>query len=413
MPLATIEEAVRDLRAGKFLILVDDEDRENEGDLAIAAEMVTPEAIAFMAKHARGLICIPMTRQRLDDLQIPMMVHDQDNSSQFGTAFTVSVEARRGVTTGISAYDRCATIKTLVDPGTKPHDISRPGHMFPLRARDGGVLVRAGQTEGIVDLCKLAGLMPAGVICEIMGDDGRMHRMPELEKFSREHGIKVVSIAQIIEYRRKHEKLIERVAETNLPSKYGKFKAYAYRSVVDGGQHVALALGDVADGSPILVRVHSECLTGDVFGSMRCDCGDQLQMALRAIQQEGKGILIYIKQEGRGIGLHNKLKAYALQDGGLDTVDANLALGFPADLRDYGIGAQILVDLGVKDMKLMTNNPRKIVGLEGYGLRVVDRMPIVAPPTPENIRYLEAKRDKLGHIMPGVSPLAEWNVEKE
>ena len=411
MPLATIEQVLEDFKQGKAVILVDDEDRENEGDLAVAAEKVTPEAINFMAKYGKGLICIGMMAERLDELQIPMMVQDADNTATFGTAFTVSVEAKRGVTTGISAHDRAATVQALIDPNTKPHDLARPGHMFPLRAKEGGVLVRAGQTEAASDLARLAGLYPAAVICEVMSDDGTMARMPALEEFSARHEVKIISVAQIIQHRRRHEKLVERVAETILPSKFGRFKAYAYRSTVDPDQHLALVLGDVTTGEPVLVRVHSECLTGDVFGSFRCDCGDQIQMALRAIDQAGKGVLIYIRQEGRGMGLHNKLKAYALQDDGLDTVEANLALGFPADLRHYGIGAQILVDLGIKEMLLMTNNPRKIVGLEGYGLHVADRVPIIAPPNPDNIRYLETKRDKLGHIMPGVAPLAEWNLE--
>ncbi len=411
MPLATIDQATEDLRQGKFVVLVDDEDRENEGDLTIAAEKVTPEAVNFMAKYGRGLICIAMTGERLDQLKVPMMVQDLDNTSQYGTAFTVSVEAREGTTTGISAHDRAATIKALIDSDTRPEDLVRPGHMFPLRARDGGVLVRAGQTEASVDLATLAGMYPSGVICEIMSEDGTMSRMPQLEAFSQEHGISIVSVAQIIQYRRLHEKLVERVADTRLPTIYGPFRCYGYRSAVDADQHIALVLGDVDRGDPVLVRVHSECLTGDVFGSFRCDCGDQLQMAMRQIQQAGTGVLVYIRQEGRGMGLHNKLRAYALQDSGMDTVEANLALGFEADLRDYGIGAQILVDLGIKNMRLMTNNPRKIVGLEGYGLRVVDRVSIVPPPNPDNIRYLETKRDKLGHIMPGVSPLAEWNVE--
>ena len=400
MPLSTIEDALVDIKAGRFVILVDDEDRENEGDLAIAADRVTPEAINFMAKYGKGLICIAMTGERLDELQIPMMVKDEDNTATFGTAFTVSVEAKRGVTTGISAHDRAATVQALVDPETTPHDLARPGHMFPLRAREGGVLVRAGQTEAALDMARLAGLYPAGVICEIMSEDGTMSRMPALEKFAAEHNIKIVTVADIIKHRRIHEKLVERVTETNLPTKYGQFRVYAYRSTVDPDEHLALVLGDVSTGEPVLVRVHSECLTGDVFGSFRCDCGDQIQMALRAIYQAGKGVLVYIRQEGRGLGLHNKLRAYALQDNGLDTVEANLALGFPADLRHYGIGAQILVDLGIKNMRYMTNNPKKIVGLEGYGLVVVDRVPIVASPNPDNIRYLETKRDKLGHIMP-------------
>lgn len=411
MPLSTIDEALADIRQGKFVIIVDDEDRENEGDLAIAAEKVTPSAINFMATYGRGLICTALTGQRLDQLKIPMMVQELDNKSKYGTAFTVTVEARRGTTTGISAADRAATVQALVDPATRPEDLVKPGHMFPLRARDGGVLVRAGQTEAVVDLARLAGLEPAGVICEIMHGDGTMARMPQLEEFSRQHGVKIVSVAQLIHYRRIHEKLVERVVETRLPTRYGLFQCIGYRSAVDRDQHVALVLGDVGNGDPVLVRVHSECLTGDVFGSLRCDCGDQVQMALRSIQHAGRGALIYIRQEGRGLGLHNKLRAYALQDTGLDTVEANLALGFAADLRDYGIGAQILVDLGIKDMRLMTNNPRKIVGLEGYGLRVVDRVPIIVPPNPDNIRYLETKRDKLGHIIPGMVSRSEWNLD--
>ncbi len=413
MPLASIEQALDDLRRGRIIILVDDEDRENEGDLVMAAEAVTPEAINFMAKFGKGLICAPLEGDRLDQLQISMMVPDSENTAALGTAFTVSVEAKHGTTTGISAHDRATTIQALVDPATRPIDLSKPGHIFPLRAREGGVLVRAGQTEGSVDLCRLAGLQPAGVICEIMSQDGTMARLPELEEFAIEHDLKIVSVEQIIAYRRRHEKLVERVTETAMPTKFGRFTAYAYQSAVDHDQHVVLVQGDISDGEPVLVRVHSECLTGDVFGSFRCDCGDQVQMALRAIAQAQRGVLVYIRQEGRGIGLHNKLKAYALQDDGLDTVEANLALGFAPDLRDYGIGAQILVDLGVKEMRLMTNNPRKIVGLEGYGLRVVDRVPVVAPPNPDNIRYLETKRDKMGHIMPGVAPLAEWLVDEE
>ena len=411
MPFASVEEALEELRSGRFLIIVDDEDRENEGDLALATDKVTPEAINFMAKNGKGLICVPMTGERLDELKIPMMVHDMENTSPLGTAFTVSVEAKRGVTTGISAFDRAATVSALIDPQTAPQDLARPGHIFPLRAKEGGVLVRAGQTEAMVDLARMAGLYPAGVICEIMSNDGTMARLPELERFSARHGVKIVSVAQIIQHRRLHEKLIERVAETKLPTKYGRFTAYAYSSTVGPDLHVALVRGDVAAKEPVLVRVHSECLTGDVFGSFRCDCGDQIQMALRAIDQAGRGVLVYIRQEGRGMGLKNKLKAYALQDDGLDTVEANLALGFPADLREYGIGAQILVDLGVRDMILITNNPRKIVGLEGYGMRVVDRVPVIAPPNPDNIRYLETKRDKLGHIMPGVFSLEDWADE--
>ncbi len=397
MPLTTIEEAIAELKAGKFVIIIDDEDRENEGDLAIAAEKVTPEAINFMARYGRGLICISMTAQRLDELKIPMMV--QDNTSQFGTAFTVSVEAKKKVTTGISAHDRSATIRTLVDPATRPDDLARPGHTFPLRARDGGVLVRAGQTEAVVDLARLAGMYPAGAICEVMNEDGTMARLPQLKVMAEHHGIKIVSVSDLIAYRRRHEKLVERVAQAKLPTRYGDFTAYAYKSSIDPDEHVALVMGDVNTGEPILVRVHSECLTGDVFGSRRCDCGDQVGLAMQAIAKEGKGVFLYMRQEGRGIGLHNKLKAYALQDKGLDTVEANVELGFAPDLRDYGIGAQILADLGLRRVKLLTNNPRKVVGLEGYGLEVVDRVPIVTQGNKHNITYLETKRDKMGHLL--------------
>jgi 3,4-dihydroxy 2-butanone 4-phosphate synthase/GTP cyclohydrolase II len=401
MPLATIEEALENIKAGRFVIIVDDEDRENEGDLAMAAEKVTPEAIDFMAKYARGLICIPLTGKRLEELQIPMMV--QENTALLGTAFTVSVDARYGVTTGISAYDRCTTIKTIVNPNAKPSDLVRPGHMFPLKAREGGVLVRAGQTEAIVDLARLAGLYPAGVICEIMSDDGTMARMPELERFSAKHNIKIISVAQIIAYRRRHEKLVERVAQARLPTKFGEFAMVAYKSVVDPEPHVALVKGEVATDLPVLVRVHSECLTGDVFGSLRCDCGDQIALALQAISQEGRGVFLYMRQEGRGMGLTNKVRAYALQDQGMDTVEANKALGFAPDLRDYGIGAQILADLGVKNMRLLTNNPKKVVGVEAYGLHVLEQVPIMAPPRQENRHYLETKRTKLGHLI-DISP---------
>jgi len=399
MGLATIHEALEDVRAGKFVIIVDDEDRENEGDLTMAAEKVTPEAINFMAKYGRGLICVPMTGARLDVLRIPMMVPEESNTASFGTAFTVSVEARHRVTTGISAFDRAATVKTLIDPATKPEDIAMPGHMFPLKAREGGVLVRAGQTEAIVDLAKLAGLYPAGVICEVMNEDGTMARMPQLEVFSREHGIKIISVAQLIEHRRRYEKLVRRVAEAQLPTKFGDFVAIAYRSAIDADEHVALVRGDLAAGGPVLVRVHSECLTGDVFHSLRCDCGEQMELALQMIADDGRGVLLYMRQEGRGIGLHNKIKAYSLQDKGLDTVEANEKLGFPPDLRDYGIGAQILVDLGIQELRLLTNNPRKVVGLEGYGLKVVERLPIVVEPHPKNVRYLETKQKKMGHLI--------------
>ncbi len=397
MALATIPEAIEDIKAGKFLIIVDDEGRENEGDLVIAAEKVTPEVINFMAKHARGLICIAMTADRLDELKIPMMV--QDNTSKFSSPFTVSVEARHKVSTGISAHDRSATVRALIDPVTKPEDIARPGHMFPLRARDGGVLVRAGHTESAVDLAKAAGLYPAGVICEIMNEDGTMARVPELEKTADKYGIKMISVAQIIAHRRRHEKLILRVAEARLPTRFGDFLAIAYRSAIDPDEHVALVKGDLNGDKPVLVRVHSECLTGDVFHSMRCDCGEQIDLAMKAIADEGRGIFLYMRQEGRGIGLHNKIRAYALQDQGLDTVEANEALGFGSDLRDYGIGAQILADLGVRKIRLLTNNPRKVIGLEGYGLQVVETVPIICKPNPQNVKYLETKRKKMGHLI--------------
>lgn len=397
MTLATIQEAVEDIRAGKFLIIVDDEGRENEGDLAIAAEKVTPQAINFMARYGRGLICIAMTGERLDDLRIPMMVHD--NTSKFASPFTVSVEAKHDVTTGISARDRALTVKALIEPATKPDDISRPGHMFPLRARDGGVLVRAGHTEAVVDLVKIAGLYPSGVICEIMSEDGTMARLPELESIAAAHDIKIISVAQIIAYRRLHEKLIRRVAEASLPTRYGDFLAVAYKSAIDPDEHVALIRGELDGDQPVLVRVHSECLTGDVFHSLRCDCGEQIDLAMKAIADESRGVFLYMRQEGRGIGLHNKIRAYALQDQGLDTVEANEALGFESDIRDYGIGAQILADLGVRNIRLLTNNPRKVIGLEGYGLQVVETVPIVCKPNPQNRRYLETKREKMGHLL--------------
>ncbi|OGO04451.1 MAG: bifunctional 3,4-dihydroxy-2-butanone 4-phosphate synthase/GTP cyclohydrolase II [Chloroflexi bacterium RBG_13_54_8] len=395
MGLDTIPEAIEAMKAGKIVIIVDDESRENEGDLAMAAEKVTPEAINFMAKEARGLICMPILGQRLDDLRIPMMV--QDNTARFSTAFTVSIEAKHGVTTGISAHDRAATVSAVLDPATKPEDIARPGHIFPIRARRGGVLVRAGHTEAIVDLARLAGLYPAGVICEIMNDDGTMARLPQLKRIAEKHGMKIISVADLITYRRRSEKLVRRVAEANLPTRYGDFLATAYRSTVDPDEHIALVKGDTSGEEPVLVRVHSECLTGDVFGSLRCDCGEQVSMALQGIASEGRGVFLYMRQEGRGIGLHNKLRAYALQDQGMDTVEANEILGFGADLRDYGIGAQILVDLGLKNIRLMTNNPRKVVGLEGYGLKVMETVPIVATPNPYNSGYLETKGKKLGH----------------
>ncbi|MCL0089180.1 bifunctional 3,4-dihydroxy-2-butanone-4-phosphate synthase/GTP cyclohydrolase II [Dehalococcoidia bacterium] len=397
MALATIREAIEDLKSGKFVIVVDDEGRENEGDIIVAAEKVTPEAINFMAKHARGLICVPMNGKRLDELRIPLMV--RENTAPFDSAFTVSVEARHKVTTGISARDRATTVKVLIDPTTRPDDVVCPGHMFPLRAREGGVLVRAGHTEAAVDLARLAGLYPAAVICEVMNDDGTMARLPDLERLAAEYGLKIVSVAQLIAYRRRHDTLVKRVAEARLPTAYGEFTAIAYNSVIDSDEHVALVKGEVDGDEPILVRVHSECLTGDVFGSLRCDCGEQIPMAMEAIASEGRGVFLYMRQEGRGIGLHNKIKAYALQDEGMDTVEANEELGFPPDLREYGIGAQILVDLGVRNMRLLTNNPKKVIGLDGYGLRVVETLPIMAPATPENVHYLETKREKLGHLI--------------
>lgn len=397
MTLATIPEAIEDIKQGKFVIMVDDENRENEGDLVIAAEKITPEAINFMAREARGLICMPINGERLDELKIPPMV--QVNTAEFSTAFTVSIEAKHNVTTGISAHDRAATVKTVLDPNTRPDDLARPGHMFPIRARKGGVLVRAGHTEAIVDLARLAGLYPAGVVCEIMNEDGTMARMPQLEGIAEKFNLKIVTIADLIAYRRRHEKLIQRVAEANLPSKYGEFKLIAFKSNVDTDEHVALVKGEVSNGDPVLVRVHSECLTGDVFGSYRCDCGQQIALAMQRISDEGRGVFLYMRQEGRGIGLHNKVRAYELQDQGLDTVEANIALGFAPDLRDYGIGAQILADLGLHKIRLLSNNPKKVVGLESYGLEVVETLPLVVPPTPYNARYLEVKRKKLGHIL--------------
>ena len=395
MKFSTIPEAIEDIKNGKFVIIVDDEDRENEGDLIIAAENTNAEAINFMTLYARGLICMPVTGQRLDELDIPLMV--THNQSKHGTAFTVSVEAKRKVSTGISAADRAETVKVLVDPKTKAEDIVQPGHMFPLRAKDGGVLVRAGHTEATVDLARLAGLYPAGVCCEILNEDGTMARLPQLEKVAEKFGLKIATIADLIAYRRRHEKLVHRVAEAKLPTKHGEFTAIAYKSDIDPEEHVALVKGDVNTDEPVLARVHSECLTGEVFGSLRCDCGDQIAMALDIISKEGRGVLVYMRQEGRGIGFHNKIKAYALQDEGLDTVEANLHLGFAPDLRDYGIGAQILVDLGIRQLRLLTNNPKKVVGLEGYGLKVVETVPIIATPNEYNRCYLETKEKKLGH----------------
>jgi len=397
MTLATVTEAIEDIRSGKFVIIVDDESRENEGDLCIAAEKVTAQHINFMAKEGRGLICLPITGQRLDELHIPLMV--DRNTSSFTTAFTISVEAKRGVTTGISAHDRAATVKAIIDPKTRAEDIARPGHMFPIRAREGGVLVRAGHTEAIVDLARLAGLYPAGVICEIMNEDGSMARLPQLEKIAAKQGIKIIAITDLIAHRRKTEKLVQRVTEAKLPTRYGDFTAVAYRSIVDPDEHVALVMGDVNIPDPVIARVHSECTTGDVFHSLRCDCGDQVEMAMQRISQEGRGVLLYMRQEGRGIGFHNKLRAYALQDQGLDTVEANEALGFEPDLRDYGIGAQILADLGLHKIRLLTNNPKKVIGLQGYGLEVVETVPIVCKPNPYNIGYLQTKKEKMGHVL--------------
>jgi 3,4-dihydroxy 2-butanone 4-phosphate synthase/GTP cyclohydrolase II len=398
MPLATIEAAIDDFREGRFVIIVDDEHRENEGDLVIAAEKVTPEAVNFMARYGRGLICLPLTGQRLDELRIPMMV--QENTSSLGTAFTVSIEARAGITTGISAADRATTIKTALDPDARPEDLARPGHVFPLRAREGGVFMRAGQTEASVDLAKLAGLYPAAVICEIMDDDGTMARMPQLERLAAEHAIKVISVADLIAYRRRHEQIIKKIVAVPMPTEFGDFVAHAYVDTITGDEHVALVKGDPsATGEPVLVRMHSKCLTGDTFGSLRCDCGQQLHWAMARIEEAGIGVVVYLHQEGRGIGLHNKLRAYKLQDEGADTVDANLRLGFPEDRRDYGIGAQILVDLGVRKMKIMTNNPKKLIALKGFGLELVDQIPIPVRANPHNLRYLETKRDRMGHSL--------------
>jgi len=394
---ATVPEAIADIKAGKFIIIVDDENRENEGDLAVAAEKVNPEAINFMAKHARGLICLPIIGHRLDELKIPLMV--QENTAKFSTAFAVSIEAKHKTSSGISAHDRAATVKAVLDSNTKPDDLARPGHMFPIWAKEGGVLVRAGHTEAIVDLAKFAGLYPAGVVCEIMNEDGTMARLPQLEAMADKFGIKIMSIADLIAYRRRHEKLIERVAEAKLPTRYGEFVVIAYRSKVDPDQHVALVKGDITGDEPVLVRVHSECLTGDVFGSLRCDCGGQIALAMEKIAAEGRGVFLYMRQEGRGIGFHNKVRAYALQDQGLDTVEANIALGFDADLRDYGIGAQILADLGLHKIRLLTNNPKKVIGLESYGLQIVEIVDLRTPPTPYNLEYLKTKQKKLGHLL--------------
>ncbi len=398
MPLLSTEEAIKEIRAGRMVILVDDEDRENEGDLTMAAEAMTPEAVNFMAKYGRGLICLSMTGEKIDSLNLPLMV--EQNTSKYQTGFTVSIEARCGVTTGISAADRATTILTAVADEAQPTDLVRPGHVFPLRGRNGGVIVRAGQTEGSIDLSRLAGLKPAGVICEIMDEDGTMARMPALEKFSEKHGIGICTIADLIEYRMRTESFVKRVAETVIPTSIaGEFKAVVYENAVDDLLHIAMVKGHIDPEKPVLVRVHSECLTGDIFASLRCDCGDQLQTAMEMIDQENAGVLLYIRQEGRGIGLVNKIKAYALQDQGLDTVEANESLGFEPDLRNYGIGAQILVDLGVKKMRLLTNNPKKMVGLEGYGLSLTEQIEIETEPNEYNRNYLECKKLKMGHLL--------------
>lgn len=397
MKFHTIEEALAEIKRGRMVILIDDEDRENEGDLVIAAEKVTPEAINFMARYGRGLICITLTPERVDELQLHPMA--PENTATFGTAFTVSIDARQGISTGISAADRATTILIAVDPKSRPSDLARPGHVFPLKAQKGGVLKRAGQTEGSVDLARLADLYPAGVLCEIMNEDGTMARVPQLMEFSKDHHLKIVTIKDLIEYRMQRESLVRRVTEVALPTLYGDFQVVVYENEIDQGVHLALAKGKMMPEEPTLVRVHSGCLTGDVFGSRRCDCGEQLHRSLEMLEEAGRGVVLYLNQEGRGIGLLNKLKAYRLQDKGMDTVEANQELGFKPDLRDYGIGAQILVDLGLKRIRLMTNNPRKIVGVEGYGLEVVERVPIEVQPHDRNVRYLQTKKQKLGHLL--------------
>jgi 3,4-dihydroxy 2-butanone 4-phosphate synthase / GTP cyclohydrolase II len=394
---ATVEQAIEDIRQGKMVVVCDDEDRENEGDLTLAAQFATPEAVNFMAKEGRGLICLALTPDRCDELGLDLMA--AKNESPFETAFTVSIEAREGVTTGISAHDRAHTIQVAIDPGSRPRDVVQPGHVFPLKAKRGGVLERVGQTEAAVDLARLAGLNPSGVICEIMNDDGTMARVPDLVGYCARHGLKMITVADLVAYRRRHDKLVERVVSTGLPTAFGDFEVVGYRSLVDDKHHVAMVKGDVADADDVLVRVHSECLTGDVFHSLRCDCGEQLESALAMIEEAGRGVLLYLAQEGRGIGLLNKLRAYKLQEEGLDTVEANLKLGLPADLRDYGIGAQILTDLGLSSIRILTNNPKKIIGLEGYGLSVTGQVPIQPTPNPHNEAYLRAKRDRMGHTL--------------
>ena len=399
-PFARVEDAVDAIRQGRMVVVVDDEDRENEGDLTIAAEQITPDAINFMARHGRGLICLAMTPERLDELDVPLMV--TQNTARFDTAFCVSIEAKARTSTGISAADRATTVLAAIDPGTQPSDLARPGHMFPLRARPGGVLVRAGQTEAAVDLARIAGLYPAGVICEIMNDDGTMARVPQLTRFTRRHGLLMITVADLIKYRMQTERLVRRVAAADLPTDHGPFRVHAYESIIDGETHIALVRGEIGEGQRVMVRVHSRCLTGEVFHSARCDCGQQLHTAMERIALEKRGVLLYLNQEGRGIGLANKIRAYELQDQGLDTVEANERLGFKADQRDYGIGAQILTDLGVHSMRLLTNNPRKFVGLEGYGLSVVEQLPLEIPASDFSRRYLKTKKDKLGHKLSSV-----------